>query len=43
VLANARALVDQFSARITSALGAKGDAQLRALLRTLLGVAPAAD
>jgi DNA-binding MarR family transcriptional regulator len=43
VLANAQALVDEFSHRITAALGEEHDAQLRALLRKLLGVAPAAD
>jgi DNA-binding MarR family transcriptional regulator len=42
-LASARVLVDEYSARITTALGEQHDAQLRALLRKLLGVAPAGD
>jgi DNA-binding MarR family transcriptional regulator len=41
VLARARELVDQYSRRITAALGEEHDAQLRALLRKLLGVPPA--
>jgi DNA-binding MarR family transcriptional regulator len=43
VLAQARELVDEYSRRITAALGEEHDAQLRALLRKLLGVAPAGD
>jgi DNA-binding MarR family transcriptional regulator len=42
VLARAQGLVDEFSRRITAALGEERDARLRALLRKLLGVAPAA-
>jgi DNA-binding MarR family transcriptional regulator len=43
VLANAQALVDEYSRHITAALGEEHDARLRALLRKLLGVAPTAD
>jgi DNA-binding MarR family transcriptional regulator len=43
VLANAREVVDEYSRRITAALGDEHDAQLRALLRKLLGLAPAGD
>jgi DNA-binding MarR family transcriptional regulator len=43
VLANAQALVDEYSRSITAALGEEHDAQLRTLLRKLLGVASPAD